>query len=300
MEGIEQNPVLYELMMTHTWRNEVIDLEQWLPQYILNRYGVLDAHAADAWKVLQATVYNGKLIRDGAESILQARPTFDSLTRWTKTTLNYDAADLLPAWDALVQAAETCKGSDGFQYDLVDVTRQVLANYALPLQRQWVAAYRQKDLILFKQLSKQFITLMDDLDRLLATRKDFMLGPWIADARRWGTHEADKALYEKNARDLITLWGDAKNPLHEYACRQWSGLITDFYKPRWQQFFAKAEEALAGGKDLNMAAFQQTIAAWEWKWVNKRKDYALQPVGNSITVVKQLHRKYRAGIEAAY
>lgn len=300
MEGIEQTPVLYELMMHHTWRKEPIDLDEWLPQYIHNRYGVLDPHALNAWQVLKSTVYNGKLIRDGAESILQARPTFDSLTRWTKTTLNYNARDLLPAWDAFLQAAEACKNSDGFQYDLVDVTRQVLANYAFPLQRQWVAAYRNKDRVLFKQLSSQFITLMDDMDRLLATRKDFLLGPWIADARRWGTTEVEKALYEKNARDLITLWGDANSPLHEYACRQWSGLISDFYKPRWQQFFAKAEQALAAGKDINKEAFQQEIAAWEWKWVNKRKDYALRPVGDPILIARQIHRKYRDIIDRAH
>jgi alpha-N-acetylglucosaminidase len=33
----------------------------------------------------------------------------------------------------LVNAADSLKQSDGFQYDLVDVTRQVLANYASPL-----------------------------------------------------------------------------------------------------------------------------------------------------------------------
>lgn len=293
MEGIEQNPVLYELMTAHTWRKEAINLDEWLPQYIRNRYGVANEYALQGWQVLRRTVYNGLKIRDGAESIIQARPTFDSLTRWAKTTLNYEAADLLPAWDALIKAAPACRQSDGFQFDLVDVTRQVLANYALPLQRKFVTAYQNKDLAAFSRYSKAFIALIDDMDELLRTRKDFLLGRWIEAARSCGNTAAEKALYEKNARNLITLWGDANSPLHEYACRQWSGLLQSFYKPRWQQFFTKVTAALQTHEPLNMDAFQQEIAQWEWQWVNRREDYPVTPSGDAIEVVKKLYRKYR-------
>src|SRR5438034_9911760 len=33
MEGIEQNPVLYELLTDHTWQDQVINLDTWLPAY---------------------------------------------------------------------------------------------------------------------------------------------------------------------------------------------------------------------------------------------------------------------------
>jgi alpha-N-acetylglucosaminidase len=146
----------------------------------------------------------------------------------------------LPAWDEMMKAIPACKRSDGFQFDLVDVTRQVLANYASPLQQQFVQAYKNRNVVAFAKYSQQFLTLIDDMDKLVATRKDFLLGPWVSSARKWGNNEKEKALYEFNAKDLITLWGDKDCPLHEYACRQWSGLLNDFYKPRWQQFFAKA------------------------------------------------------------
>ena len=300
MEGIEQNPVLYELMTAHTWRKEPIDLDIWLPQFVFNRYGVESDEALKAWDILRRTVYTvpaDKYIRDGAESIIQGRPTLDSFTRWTKTKLNYNAKDLLPAWDALIKASDACKKSDGFQYDLVDITRQVLANYALPLQQQFVTAYQNKDLNSFKKYNQQFIALIEDMDRLLATRKDFLLGTWVADARRWGTTEKEKALYEMNAKDLITLWGDKDCPLNEYACRQWSGLLNDFYKPRWQQFFVKAEKALRNNQQLDMSLFSSQIKTWEWQWVNKRKDYPVVSSGNPVIVSKKLYKKYRALIE---
>ncbi|HEY8934995.1 MAG TPA: alpha-N-acetylglucosaminidase TIM-barrel domain-containing protein, partial [Cyclobacteriaceae bacterium] len=104
MEGIEQNPVLYELLTDHTWQDQVINLDTWLPDYVHKRYGSVNEHAVNAWKTLRTTVYNGKTIRDGTESIIAARPTFENGTRWVKTTLNYEAPELLPAWDEMIKA----------------------------------------------------------------------------------------------------------------------------------------------------------------------------------------------------
>lgn len=296
MEGIEQNPVMYELMTANVWRNTSINLDEWLPNFVRNRYGNNNPHAQKAWEILRKTVYrvpSDKYIRDGAESIVQARPTLDSVTRWTNTKLNYDSKDLLPAWDELILAAASSKSSDGYQYDLVDISRQALANYALPVQRKFVAAYRKKDLATFKLESARFISIIKDMDQLLATRKDFLLGPWVADARKWGTTAEEKTLYEMNAKDLITLWGDANNPLHEYACRQWSGLLSNFYQPRWEQFFAKASTAMAEGKELDLKAFDKEIREWEWKWVNQRKDYPTNVSGDPVKTALGMHKKYR-------
>nr|MBB6148454.1 alpha-N-acetylglucosaminidase [Mucilaginibacter sp. SP1R1] len=146
MEAIEQTPVLYELMTQNTWQNTSVDLNKWLPQYLLNRYGTSNKSALDAWQILRNTVFNGKDIRDGAESIITGRPTFDSAAVWTRTKLNYARKDLLPAWDDMVKAIPACQNSDGFNYDLVDLTRQVLANYADPLQKKWIKAYRERTL----------------------------------------------------------------------------------------------------------------------------------------------------------
>lgn len=297
MEAIEQTSVLYELMIANTWRTTPINLDQWLSKYIRNRYGkgttASNTAMLKAWQVLKNTVYNGKGIRDGAESILTGRPTMDSATRWTKTKLNYERRELIPAWDLFINSSAIYANSDGFQYDLVDLTRQVLANYARPLQVKWVKAYEEKDLVAFKKYSNQYLELIDDMDKLLGTRKDFLLGKWIADARRCGTTNAEKALYEQNARDLITLWGDADSPLHEYSCRQWSGLMTDFYKVRWQKFFTAIDAALVAGKTVDVEAFDKKIAQWEWKWVNTQKNFPTAPTGNSIEVAKLLYKKYR-------
>ncbi|MGV3765968.1 MAG: alpha-N-acetylglucosaminidase [Chitinophagaceae bacterium] len=299
MEGIEQNPVMYELMMEHTWRSDAVNLDEWLPTYLRNRYGTKNIHAEKAWEILRHTAYAvhpEKYKRDGAESIIQARPTFDSMSRWANTRLNYDAKELLPAWDELVKAAPDCKSSSGFQYDLVDLTRQILADYALPLQRKIAAAWKDKNKPAFTQHTTSFLQLMDDLDQLLATRKEFMLGPWVASARAHGTNEKEKALYEFNAKDLITLWGDENCPLNEYACRQWSGLLSGFYQPRWTQFFEYAKAGWEKADTLDMNTFNTSIKKWEWNWVNQRKDYPVQTKGDPVLMAINMYDKYRKRI----
>lgn len=298
MEAIEQNPVLYELMTKHVWQAGPIELDNWLQQYILNRYGSVNTHTVKAWQVLKQTVYNGKDVRDGPESIITGRPTFDSATVWTKTKLNYQRKDLLPAWDEMMQAIAANGKSDGFNYDLVDLSRQALANYARPLQIKWVKAYQDKNTADFEKYTTQYLGLISDMDALLATRKDFLLGVWLADARNCGTTLSEKAVYERNARDLITLWGDEKSPLHEYSCRQWSGLLNDFYKVRWERFFALAKQALKDGRQMDMQAFNTSISAWEWQWVNTQKNYPVTTRGNSIVVARQLYQKYRSMMNA--
>src|SRR5206468_1891523 len=62
MEAIEQNPVMYELMMQHTWQTNPVDPDEWLSKYILNRYQSTSDSLFKAWQVLRHTVYNGKEI----------------------------------------------------------------------------------------------------------------------------------------------------------------------------------------------------------------------------------------------
>ena len=300
MEGIEQNPVMYELLTEQVWQDQSVELNKWLEFYTRNRYGALDSNLIKAWQILRLTAYNGTTIRDGAESIITGRPTFDSTTVWTRTKLNYRPKDFLPAWDYFIAAADKYRTSDGFQYDLVDITRQVLANYANTVHAHLVTAYRENNMSAYKKYSDEFVQIITDMDLLLGTRKDFLLGPWISDARSFGNNPAEKALYERNARDLITLWGDANSPLHEYSCRQWSGLLNDFYKTRWQIFFEMTADSLYSGKVFNPDAFGKYISQWEWQWVNKRQDYPLEPTGNSIDQSIRLYRKYSNEIRAAY
>lgn len=297
-EAIEQNPVMYELMLENVWRKEPIEVTSWLTDYLNRRYGKTNEDALAGWKILQKTVYASDNQNDGSQSIVTSRPTFE---RSSDKKREYASEALLPAWSFMVKASGDLRNSDGFQYDLVDLTRQVLVNYADTLQGMFAAAYAQKDVVLYTQLTNKFLVLLDDLDGLLATRKDFSLGPWIASARKCGTTKEEANLYEQNARDQLTLWGGENSTLHDYACKQWSGLMKDFYKQRWQLFFSATTQAAEQHTAPDFEKIAQQIKSFEWKWVNQTDPvYPENPQGNPIKSASVLYDKYKPILEEAY
>jgi alpha-N-acetylglucosaminidase len=296
-EGIEQNPALFELMLENVWQREAIDVDAWLELYAKKRYGKDNPFITKAWTILKNTVYHGGLTEGGAESIIVARPTFLEQGHRVLTKLHYNPLELVKAWEIFIQHADDFRSSEGYRYDLVDITRQVMANYALPLQQKVAAAYQKKDAAAFEKYSIEFIQLIEDMDVLLRTHQDFLLGKWIKDARSWGVTPEEKNLYEFNARCLVTLWGDKNSELHEYSNRQWSGLLNAFYKPRWKQFFDQAAERLRQNKKLDDAAFEAQIKDWEWNWVNSTADhFDSEAIGNSFDVAKTMFTRYHQKI----
>jgi len=299
-EAIEQNPAIYELMLDNVWRNNAIDVKGWLKDYALRRYGKSNPKINEAWELLLNSVYISDTRRNGPGSIIAGRPNLKIVPERIDTELNYKPMQVVKAWRLFMQSANELKGSDGFQYDVVDITRQVLANYANTIEPSIIKAYRQNDMAGFKKHSAELLQLMDDMDELLATRKDFLLGKWISDARANGITPKESDLYEFNARDLITLWGGKDNPLHEYSNRQWSGLIKSFYKPRWEMFFAGLNHSMVNKAPFDNDAFQNKIKDWEWAWVNKHDKYSTLVKGNSIEIAERMFKKYDAKIEQAY
>lgn len=299
MEGLEQNPVMYSLMLENTWRNKPINVEQWLKGYVTRRYGTENEHLDKAWQILKSTVYDGSLINGGPESIITGRPTFNKTTTATRANIFYNPVDLLPAWEHFVKAIPEIERGDGFEYDLVDVTRQVMANYAQVLQQNYASAVKAKQMDKASQYSKQFITLIDDLDEVLATRKEFLLGVWLENAKALGTNLEERNLYEKNARMIITLWGD-EHGLYDYSNRQWAGLMKNFYKRRWENFFQFVEDSHKKGIKVNIDEFNNSSKALERAWVYSHDLYANKPVGDSRAIVKKMYDKYFDALHKSY
>jgi alpha-N-acetylglucosaminidase len=301
MEGTEQNPAIYQLMLDNIWRNVPINLDQWIKDYVHERYGVVNKEALEAWGLLRHSVYaRSPDGYGGPVSVITSRPAFTKAGDVSKNIFGYQADDLLKAWRLLLDASGALHENDGYQFDLVDVGRQVLADYAVLLEQKIAHAYRGKDRQAFKRLSSQYLSLIDDMDQLLGTRKDFLLGKWMADAKRWGVTPREKKLYAFNARDLITLWGPENSTLHDYARKQWSGLLEGFYKPRWQMFFQYADSCLESNSPLNMDVFNARVAAWEWKWVNSAHDYPATPSGSPVAVSEAMFKKYHRRVGAAF
>ncbi len=142
-----------------------------------------------------------------------------------------------------------------------------------------VDAYNNRDAAGFEQAGSEFLGLIRREDKLLSTRREFLLGTWLAQSRAMGHNEAEKKLCERNARTQITYWGpdDAKTELHEYAHKEWSGLSLDFYLPRWEMFVAALRESM-NGKPL----VEPDYFAFEKKWTEEYEAYPAAPSGDPV------------------
>lgn len=70
---------------------------------------------------------------------------------------------------------------------------------------------------------------------------------------------------ERNARTIITVWGDTPN-LSDYANRDWDGLVETFYKVRWQMFFDAVLAAFDAGQPFDSHLLDQAIRQFECRW----------------------------------
>jgi len=301
---------VYELGSELAWWNKVPDLDSWIPEYAYARYGHLPAKAVKAWKVLQKTVYGQKMDAPAMESPICATPALVI----TKVAPNgnmereYDQAELWNAWQYMLQAADSLKTMSTYQYDLVDIARQCLADLSVPLQKEITKAYLAKEKEALKKKSQHFLELIDDMDAILGTQPEFLLGKWLNDARSWGKTEAEKSLYEKNARTLITTWGpvlpDAVQ--YDYSNRQWNGLFKGYYKIRWQKFlqylqaqpddssrFTQKDLKMSYGRPANDANdFYKKLSKWQQQWCSSHEPYPNLPQGNPVSIAKKLYEKW--------
>ena len=85
------------------------------------------------------------------------------------------------------------------------------------------------------------------MDELLVNHPTKDLKHWLDYSTNKSNHDLDlQSYYEKNARRIVTIWGP---PVDDYSARIWSGLIRDYYLPRWQFYF----EQKKSGKTFDFA-----------------------------------------------
>ena len=282
-EGLDNNPVVFDLLFELAWRSEPVQLDSWLQDFSRRAYGKPNADAAKAWQLLHQTVYQAAF--DNATALTMV----PSLSAPPGTPYNND--HLAKAWQHLLAAADDLRDADSFRFDLVNVTRQVLGNYASDLHLDVVEAFQNRDQRALWLASAKMQRLVREVDELLGTRKEFLLGNWLEDARHWGTTDAERDRLEWNARRVLTLWGDT-TVLRDYSCRQWSGLLNGFYLQRWELFHGHLEKALTAGKPFDAKAFSSALFALEKQWSDSHESYPRQPHGDSIALSRRLWTQY--------
>lgn len=320
-EAIVQNPVFYDAVYDMVWRDKPAEVRAWLADYARRRYGADTPGIREAWRLLLEKGPYGRENPTQQEysSMIAARPALVAKKSGPNLGMKipYAQTDLLDAVGLLLAESERCGASDAYRFDMVDFTRQILSNHAQNLHAQIRLDYLRKDKAAFLRDTARFHELLTDTDTLLATRTEFLFGKWLADARRLATSPAEADLFAQNAATLVTLWGPApfsgKEPsIFDYSWREWSGLISRYYLPRWDAFHAELAKSVERGdyrdtKETNYGrqgfranAMYSRMADAEIDFAqNPPRDLPDRPVGDAVTTAKRLFAKYRPEIEAA-
>lgn len=291
MEGIENNPVMYELLCELPWRAGRFDKDEWLRGYVGARYGASDPDALEAWTLLSNTIYNCPPLstQQGAqESVFCARPSMEaySVSTWSERSDYYDPRDVIRAAQIMLRAADRLRGNNNYEYDLVDVVRQAVAEKGRMVYPLMTAAFRAGEPRLFDEAAERFLSLIALQDSLLATRGEFRLGRWIEAARGLGATDDERAHMEWNARVQITTWGDRacadRGGLHDYAHKEWNGLLGSLYLDRWRAWTREMQARLRGRtpRDIDFYAMEE-------EWTRRTGGYASAAEGDAVEAARR-------------
>jgi len=304
MEGTGVNPALWEMFWQNSWRAEAPDMDSWLKLYAEQRYGAKIPAAEQAWKILLATIYDEPPAGTAhvVKPALDSRPTLiqpklpsvmpQPIQNRPITEVHYDPMRLVEAWKLLLDSAPQAQASDAYRFDLCDVGRQVLANLSASYNQQIITDYQNHDAQRLRADSDKMLGLIRDMDLLAGTRREWLLGDWIADARSWGSSRDERDLCERNARELLTTWTRYDN-ITDYANRQWNGLLGDFYYHRWQLWLDSLNDSVSNNTPLDEKAVNVKIREWEMAWTRQTDGhYLIKPRGDAVAISQKLYEKY--------
>lgn len=327
MEGIEQNPVVYDLMSEMAFQHNKVDVKVWIALYSTRRYGKSVPEIQDAWNILYHTIYN---CTDGSydknRDVIVAFPDIDpsfiptpklsmpggyhrygkSVSRRTvlkeitnsfeQPHLWYSTSEVKDALGLFIASGDQLSGSNTYRYDLVDLTRQALAKYANQLFLEVIEAYQLNDVRGAACHSQKFLELVEDMDTLLACHDGFLLGPWLESAKQLAQDEQQEIQFEWNARTQITMWfdntEDEASLLRDYGNKYWSGLLRDYYGPRAAIYFKYLLESLETGNEFALKDWRREWIKLTNDWQNSRNAYPVRSSGNAIDTSRRLYNKY--------
>ncbi|BCJ30422.1 alpha-N-acetylglucosaminidase [Actinocatenispora sera] len=288
-EAGDNNAAALDLFASLAWTDHTIDARDFYTDYATRRYGRPDRHATAAWQTLRATAYalDGTVKGEPQDSLFAAQPSLSATSGagWSPDTMQYDGATFDQALPLLLAAHPTLRHTDAYRYDLVDVARQTLTNRSRILLPQIAAAYHAGDTATFDELTALWLDWMRLLEQLVASRGEFLLGPALTTARRTA---GDAGEYDQ--RTILTVWGDRNasqvGGLHDYANREWHGLIGDVYLDRWRRYFDSLRTALATGRAPTPIDWYALTDAW----TRRTNTYRSHPTGDEHALATAVHR----------
>lgn len=271
LEAFDCNPLMYEYVLERAWqvagRNN-----DWLKAWADRRLGRADERNRQAWQLLIDSVYTRPAAL-GQAPLVNARPSLEGHGNWTTNpAFHYSNAVLYEAWRLMLAATKAAKQTTYAQgFDLINIGRQYLSNHFMSLRSDFAAAYRRGDITSATRIGTEMELLLGQIDTLLTLHPYFSLQRWVDQASAFGTNAADSAYYRRNAKTLLTTWGESPQSLNDYASRTWAGLTQHYYHARWHELICEVVTDMQMNTKFDQNLFNRNMWQLERDFIARDK-----------------------------
>lgn len=273
-EAQYDNPVMYDLIFDLAWADESFDLDTWLNGYINRRYGGTSENARMAWQIMKDSNYNHG-VRYTNELFGMKSTTPQS---YGKQSIPYGAENLESALRLLLEDFDKFKNSECYLYDITEMMRQHVSNYAVLKYNEVLDARSPDTVEEFKKLKDEFLNAFNVLNEVASTQQEQLGGEWIGKARDRAADYDDFAedSFEMGAKALITSWGSrgAHGSLKDYGWRNYEGIFKDLNTNIWSEYLNRVADNLENGLAVTNGNLDKNgYFDMYWKWNLTKQNY---------------------------
>lgn len=306
------NPILSACAFIRLTEDACKDAQDAFVHEATRRWGSAEACLCDTAKLLAETCYNADSPAVPVGSIPAARPSTELRHTAPGDTLalHYDNRKLCLALEKML--ASEGDYTDGYVFDVCDVTRQMLSNYARRLYVGVIDGYLNRNGRLFETATNAFLRVLSDMDKLLSTRPEFSLHRHLYTAGSRAEGKTDQQNFELALLASLTLFGPMQDPIsYDLRWKEWSDLTGEYYAKRWHAFFTMLAENFKKRKQISTVCrdakdgrnpqrgnkFCKELDKLERRWISTCTPKAPADE-DTLEVAQELLKKYKPLIES--
>ena len=283
LEGFGVNEVMFEFVLGQAWRKAGSDklhtLDEWAESTADSHFGARSESFREAWKLMYNDIYRSNA--SSRATLTNSRPCLHRYASWVyNDSTFYDNSTLRRVLELMLEEKSE---NDLYKYDITNVARQYAGNVFAEERDAFTACYEKGDEDGAEAHWKVMMDIFDDMDALLACRREFSLEEWLEQARRLGSTKEESDYYELNAREIITTWSCGEG-LNDYANRNLAGLMKGYYKVRWEMWKDRMDDP----------TLHDDMIAFERNWSDNTLGVQKETRGDAYEAASLILDKYGA------
>lgn len=237
-ENLRQNPMFFSLSFDVLTEDKKIDLNSWYKKYETARYGKTDENADERISLYIKTCYSKEHSAVPVGSAMCTRPALNlrHTGLYDRVEPLYNNSDLLKVYRSLEKLDSD---TDGYKYDLVNITKQLLDNEAYYLHKEIAVLYRDRKMEPFEEKSRKFLEIIDSANSVLVTHRLFNASYYIDELKKIAANDDELTYFIINFIASIGLWGPMleDNQRYDYGWQMLGNFLPCYQKIRWEKFF---------------------------------------------------------------